>query len=159
MGQDYNYKKLILLAGPPGCGKTTIARVVAKHCGYHYEEINASDDRSGKALIHKIHNLVTHQTVGRENKPTCVIIDEVDGALDSDSNGIKDVLNYLETGVVPGEIKKDKADKNDKKKDKNQKAKQPTPEVNEIQELNERKTKVDRPVIFICNDPFVRGLK
>ena len=54
-----------LIVAPPGCGKTTIARVVAKHCGYHYEEINASDDRSGKALIHKIHNLVTHQTVGR----------------------------------------------------------------------------------------------
>jgi chromosome transmission fidelity protein 18 len=93
--QDYNYKKLILLAGPPGCGKTTLARVIATHCGYHWEEINASDDRSGRTLIHKIDNLVTNHTVRTQQKPTCVIIDEVDGALDSDSNGIREVLNYL----------------------------------------------------------------
>jgi SpoVK/Ycf46/Vps4 family AAA+-type ATPase len=119
--EDYNYKKLILLAGPPGCGKTTLARVVAKHCGYHYEEINASDDRSARSLITKIDNLTSNRTVGREQKPVCVIIDEVDGALDSDSNGIKEVLQYLETGVPPGQAKSDKPEKKDKKAEKHEK--------------------------------------
>ena len=72
--------------------------MIARHCGYHWEEINASDDRSGRTLIQKIDNLVTNQTIRAEKKPVCVIIDEVDGALDSDANGIKEVLNYIENG-------------------------------------------------------------
>ncbi len=60
---------------------------------------------------------MTNRTVGREQKPICVIIDEVDGALDSESNGLKEVLHYLETGVVPNEnkIKTAKGEKGSKK--------------------------------------------
>ena len=115
--QEYTFKKLVLLAGPPGCGKTTLARVVARHCGYHWEEINASDDRSGKTLINKIENLVTNQTIRAEKKPVCLIIDEVEGALDSDANGIKEVLNYIENGSS-GEGNKEKEKEKQKKGDK-----------------------------------------
>jgi len=35
-------------------GKTTLAHVVAQHCGYRPFEINASDDRSAPVLREKI---------------------------------------------------------------------------------------------------------
>lgn len=37
-----------------GMGKTTLAHVVATHCGYRPFEINASDDRSAPALKEKM---------------------------------------------------------------------------------------------------------
>lgn len=33
--------KVVLLCGPPGLGKTTLAHIVAKHAGYNVVEMNA----------------------------------------------------------------------------------------------------------------------
>lgn len=60
-------------------------------------ELNASDDRSGKALIEKIESLGKNNSV-LNNKPTMIVIDEVDGALEQDGNGIREVLNYIQSG-------------------------------------------------------------
>ena len=43
--------KVVLLCGPPGLGKTTLAHLVAKHAGYRPVEVNASDDRSPEFFI------------------------------------------------------------------------------------------------------------
>ena len=50
--------------------------------------MNASDDRSGKALIEKIEAMGKNNSV-MNGKPTMIIVDEVDGALEQDGNGIK----------------------------------------------------------------------
>ena len=72
--------KVILLAGSPGLGKTTLAHVVARHCGYRPVEINASDDRSGTALLSRVVDAAEMRSVIGEKLPNCIIIDEIDGA-------------------------------------------------------------------------------
>jgi len=72
--------KAILLCGPPGLGKTTLAHVVARHCGYRSVEINASDDRSGASLTSRVLDAVQMQSVMGEKRPNCLVIDEIDGA-------------------------------------------------------------------------------
>lgn len=45
-GKGYPIKRIALLSGPPGLGKTTLAHIAARHAGYNVVEINASDERS-----------------------------------------------------------------------------------------------------------------
>lgn len=78
-----NVKRMILLAGPPGCGKTTLIRVLANHCKYQVEEINASEDRSANHLIKKLEDIAGNETIRSNQKPTLICLDEVDGAADN----------------------------------------------------------------------------
>ena len=93
------HKKILLLAGPPGLGKTTLAHVCARQAGYEVAEINASDERSQDVVKGRIKECVGTENVrgvnmrtagGRVRKagrPVCLIVDEVDGVAVGNSSG------------------------------------------------------------------------
>lgn len=67
----------VLLYGPPGCGKTLIARATAGECGCHFINVMLTDILS-KWIGESEHNLHQIFERAREKKPSIIFIDEID---------------------------------------------------------------------------------
>ncbi|MGD1835718.1 MAG: AAA family ATPase [Nitrososphaeraceae archaeon] len=92
--------KPLLLIGPPGVGKTTIAHILAIQFNYDLIDLNASDSRSRLQL----EKLLT-PTLDNSNiflKKTMIFLDEVDGVSSRDDFGGYDVLiKFIKNSRIP----------------------------------------------------------
>lgn len=156
--EEKAHKKILLLTGPPGLGKTTLAHVCARQAGYEVMEINASDERSRDVVKGRIRTSVGTESVktgstitsksGHVQKiahPLCVVVDEVDGVVGgSGGSG--------EGGFIKALIDLILLD---------QKNTAPTPNASGYAKKKKKGDdfKLMRPLILICNDVYHPSLR
>lgn len=76
------FKNAILISGPPGIGKTSIAHILLKDKNFDAIEFNASELRTSKILVEKLENILSGnsiKTMFNKNIKTGIIMDEIDG--------------------------------------------------------------------------------
>ena len=91
--------KPLLLVGPPGIGKTTLANISARDFGYDMISLNASDVRNKKNIQEILEPVLGNQTVLGQ---PMIFIDEVDGIHGrSDYGGVEALINILKEATIP----------------------------------------------------------
>ena len=130
--QGFPIQRIVLLSGPPGLGKTTLAHLAAKHAGYNVVEINASDERSPDAFRQVLLASTQMKAVmGSDPRPNCLVLDEIDGA---PAPSIDLLLKFVQ-GKLLAKGKKDKG------------------------KGGKQSNICHRPVICICNEPYTPSLR
>lgn len=94
-------EKAVILRGPPGVGKTSMAYAFAKEEGLELVEINASDWRSKKSIDGALDMVKTRRLDGTAGKKI-VLMDEVDGlAPGQDRGGVGAMADLVDKSLVP----------------------------------------------------------
>lgn len=101
--------RAVLLSGPPGIGKTTMAHMACKQAGFDIVEMNASDTRNKKTLHDEVREVINNSSLGSFFKPAsghkvkkqCIIMDECDGMSAGDRGGMAELIQLIKKTKMP----------------------------------------------------------
>lgn len=84
MNKESNIPPVVILHGPAGIGKTTLAHAVLRERGFEICECNASDSRTVAIIVQRIREVCEQSAIDltgtlHQPKKTALIIDEIDG--------------------------------------------------------------------------------
>ncbi|WP_297068508.1 replication factor C large subunit [Thermococcus sp.] len=89
-------KKALILAGPPGSGKTTTVYALAREYGFEVIELNASDERTYEKIERYVQAAYTMDILGKHRK--LIFLDEADNI---EPSGAKEIAKLIDKARNP----------------------------------------------------------
>ncbi|MBP1911210.1 replication factor C large subunit [Thermococcus stetteri] len=91
-------KKALILAGPPGTGKTTTVYALAHEYGFEVIELNASDERTYEKIERYVQAAYTMDILGKRRK--LIFLDEADNIEPSGAREIAKLIDKARNPII-----------------------------------------------------------